>query len=142
MALDETEIALLRESYKAMTPRLEDASVFFYERLFAIAPELRPMFRDEIPNQGMRFMTAVGTILERLDAPGGASDTLARLGQGHAALGVEPGHFAPMRTALLETFRETLGPGFTERHAAAWGRAYDEIAAAMVRAGAPGTGER
>lgn len=135
MSLDDRQIALVRESFEEMKPNLEDASVAFYERLFEIEPRLRPLFRDNIHDQGMRFMAAVGTILDQLDEPGGGTETTTRLGEGHAALGIRPGDFKPMRIALIDTFRSTLGARFTEDHAEAWGRAYDEIADAMVRAG-------
>ena len=135
MALDQQEIRLVRESFEDLRPELEDASVAFYERFFARAPELRGLFRTDIEDQGMRFMSAVGTILDSLDRPAEAGTTVERLGEGHAALGVRPEHFAPMRAALIDTFRQTLGSRFTEAHAAAWGKAFDEIAAGMVAAG-------
>lgn len=136
MALAQQEIALLRGSFEALRPELDEASQAFYRRLFAIAPELETMFRTDIENQGMRFMSAVSMILERLERKGEAEQEIERLGEGHAALGVQAGHYAPMRTALIETFDEVLGPTFTDEHARAWGKAYDEIAAGMIAAGA------
>ena len=134
MALTPAEIAMLRESFSELSPELEEASVAFYQRLFAIAPELAPLFRTDIENQGMRFMSAVGTILDRLDDPEDTDGFLLRLGEGHAALGIKPEHFLPMRAALIETFRETLGDRFTAERAAAWRKAYDLIASGMLAA--------
>lgn len=130
------DIALLRQSFEALRPRLDEASPAFYRRLFTHAPHLMPMFRTDIENQGMRFMTAISVILDKLGREGHAAAEIERLGHGHALLGVEPNHYAPMRTALIETFAEILGPSFTTRHADAWGRAYDRIAAGMIAAGA------
>ncbi|HUF56582.1 MAG TPA: globin domain-containing protein [Thermohalobaculum sp.] len=135
MALSEREVLLLRESFDALGPDLEDASVTFYARFFARAPELRGFFRTDLQDQGMRFMSAVGTILDRFGAPDGAGETIARLGEGHAALGVRPDDFKPMRAALIETFGHMLGERFTDAHAAAWGKAFDEIAGGMIATG-------
>lgn len=132
MRLTPAEIAMLRESFAELHPELDEASVGFYQRLFAIAPELGPLFRTDIHDQGMRFMSAVGTILDRLEAEGDADGMLQRLGEGHAAIGVRPEHFVPMRAALLETFRETLGDRFTPQRAAAWRKAFDLIASGML----------
>lgn len=135
MAVSKREIVLLRESFDALGPDIEDASITFYERFFARAPELRSFFRTDVEDQGMRFMSAVGTILDRFDAPTGAGETITRLGEGHAALGVQPDHFAPMREALIETFVQMLGERFTDAHAAAWAKAFDEIAGGMIATG-------
>ena len=135
MAVSKREIGLLRESFDAIRPEIEDASVAFYERFFARAPELRSFFRTDIEDQGMRFMSAVGTILDRFGDPEAAGETITRLGEGHAALGVQPEHFQPMRAALIETFEHVLGDRFTDAHAAAWGKAFDEIAAGMIATG-------
>ena len=134
MKLSKDEIATLRESFAELKPQLEDASVAFYKRLFAIAPDLETLFRADIENQGMRFMTAVGTILEQLENQGEAEDILKRLGEGHAAMGIKAEHFAPMRQALLETFAEILGDRFTTPRERAWGKAYDRIASGMISA--------
>lgn len=136
MPLTPEDTRLLTETF-LLLPEVEEVSVAFYERLFLRAPQLRPMFRDDIANQGMRFMTAVRTIVGRLEARGEAADHLARLGRDHAALGVRPEHFEPMREALIETFRATLGDAFTPAAEVAWCRAYDEIAAAMIAEGKP-----
>lgn len=135
MALTSEETRLLRQTFEAIRPDLEDASVAFYERLFQRAPHLEEMFRSDIANQGMRFMSAVGLIIDRLESGREASPHLRRLGEGHAALGVEPEHFDPMRDALIETFRVRLGDRFPPEAADAWRKAYDEIAAAMIAAG-------
>lgn len=141
MALTPAETRLLHETFEAIRPDLEEASVAFYERLFDRAPELQALFRDDIADQGMRFMSAVGLIIDRLDSGEDAGDHLGRLGAGHAALGIDPDHFKPMREALLETFHARLGRRFTPEAAAAWARAYDEIAAAMIAAGREGAAE-
>lgn len=133
MRLSEREIALLRESFRLLRPEEQAASERFYERLFEIAPEVRPMFPADMSEQGMKFMSTLGVILDHLDRPQELEPYLDNLAKGHAAYGVRPEHFPPMGQALIETMRETLGERFPEGADAAWRAAYEELATEMVR---------
>ena len=53
MAIDETQIRLVRESLPLVRERLVPASLDFYENLFAVAPELRPLFRTDLASLGL-----------------------------------------------------------------------------------------
>jgi nitric oxide dioxygenase len=137
MTLTDEDIRLVRESLPLVTEQLEPASLRFYENLFTLAPELRPMFRDDLAGQGMRFMTTLATIAEVLDDPAAREERIRPLARVHATLGTEPAHFAPMGSALLVTLGETLGPAFTPRLQEAWRKAYDAISAEMIAAAHP-----
>jgi len=132
MPLTDQEIALIRESYALLEPRIEDASIIFYERLFETAPELRAMFRGDIGEQGMKLMTAITAIIQLLDAPDELRGRLRRLGKGHAALGVTYDHFQPFGTALCHTLEEVLGDRLSPDAAYAWKHAYAEIAVGIL----------
>ena len=45
---------------------LTPASTGFYDNLYAVAPELRGLFRGDMENQGMRFMSTLATIADML----------------------------------------------------------------------------
>lgn len=133
MKLSETEVALLRESFHRLRREEQEASERFYERLFEIAPEVRPLFRAEMSEQAMKFMSTLGVILDHLDDRAALEPYLDNLAKGHAAYGVKPEHFAPMGQALIDTMRETLGEAFPAGADAAWRKAYDELAHEMIR---------
>ncbi|HSF94033.1 MAG TPA: globin domain-containing protein [Thermohalobaculum sp.] len=130
--LSHGEVEAVRESFATLQPRVGEASQMFYERLFAIAPELRSLFRDEIEEQGMRFMTALGAILNYIDDPVALTPHLQRLAKGHSAYGIKPEHFRPMGEALIWTMRKSLGDRLSSEAEAAWVRAYDELARRMI----------
>lgn len=132
MALADEDIRLVRESLPLIEDRLGPASLLFYTNLFTIAPDLRRLFRDDLPGQGMRFMSTLATIAEVLDDPVAREERIRPLARVHAALGTEPAHFVPMGSALLVTLGETLGPAFTPRLQEAWRAAYEAIAAEMI----------
>lgn len=133
MKLSDSVIALLRESFRLLQCEEDAASERFYERLFAIAPDLRPMFPADMSEQGMKFMSTLGVILDNLDRPDAVAPSLDNLAKGHAAYGVRPEHFRPMGQALIETMRETLGEALPVGAESAWRTAYDQFASEMVR---------
>lgn len=129
---DETE--RLKTSMAALKTGAEPAATDFYDRLFRIAPELRPMFREDMAEQGMRFMSTLGLIVDAVGDETALAEKLDALGEGHRGMGVRAEHFAPMKTALLATMHAHLGAGFTPETEAAWSKAYDQMAARMARA--------
>jgi len=48
----ESQKTLVQESFAAIAPIADDVAALFYHRLFEIAPELQPMFKGNMPNQG------------------------------------------------------------------------------------------
>ncbi|MFC6686474.1 globin domain-containing protein [Jhaorihella thermophila] len=106
-----------------------------FTKLFERDPNLRALFREDIAGQGMRFMRTLRTIVTALRQLGGAQEVLEPLARTHGALGVHAQHFETMGEALIDTFKELLGPDFTPEMEAAWRKAYREIADAMIEAG-------
>ena len=135
MAVDAAQIRLVRESLPSIREHRVPVSMNFYDNLFALAPELRALFRSDIAGQGMRFMTTLATIADLLEAPDELSDEIDDLAKAHAGLGVKAAHFAPMGAALMATLAETLGAEFTPELEAAWHAAYDHFAALMIARG-------
>jgi nitric oxide dioxygenase len=132
MTLTPDRISLIRQTFHDLAAEKQTASQRFYELLFEIAPDLRSLFRGDMGNQGMRFMSTLGTILDDIDNPEALAPHVERLAKGHAALGVRPAHFAPMGEALIRTMEETLGSRFPEGARAAWEEAYGFIARQMI----------
>ncbi len=135
MPLSEHQIRLVHASLPRLREKLQPASMTFYENLFAIAPDLRPMFREDLAGQGMKFLSTLNTIAEMLGGDPSLQTEIDDLARAHSGLGVRPEHFAPMGAALMVTLGETLGAEFTEDLRAAWRAAYEDIAARMSAAG-------
>jgi len=135
MRLGADEIRLVRETLPLLEDTLADASARFYVNLFAIRPEMRALFRDDLERQGMRFLTAMREIADGLDDPEGLEAHFAGLARGHASAGVRAEHFEPMGDALMVTLGEAIGPAFTEARRAAWRAAYAAVAEEMIRRG-------
>ncbi|WP_101068399.1 globin domain-containing protein [Roseovarius salinarum] len=135
MSLSEKQLALIRQSFDTLRKDPVSHSTEFYEALFRRAPQLRNLFRDDLSNQGMRFMTTLGAIVDNMHDPEALSGRYAELGKGHRALGVKAEDFEPMGEALLETLEKALGDAFTPEMRAAWAEAYDEMAREIIERG-------
>ncbi len=132
MQLTETEIALIRKSFDRLREQRSGRDPFgtdFYDRLFAKAPETRALFREDLAEQGMRFLSTLGVIVAALDKPEMLDAPFERLEAGHRAYGVRPEHFGPMGEALRETMAASLGERYDAATDAAWARAYELISA-------------
>ncbi|MFC3117379.1 globin domain-containing protein [Jhaorihella thermophila] len=137
ITLSNQELALIEQAFTmARSEELfRPANAVLRKKLFERDPNLRALFREDIAGQGMRFMRTLRTIVTALRQLGGAQEVLEPLARTHGALGVHAQHFETMGEALIDTFKELLGPDFTPEMEAAWRKAYREIADAMIEAG-------
>jgi len=133
--LSASEIHQVRESFGRLRQRLEAHSEYFYERLFARAPGLKSLFREDLEGQGMKFMSALAVILDNLEHPDTIRTRYAELGHLHRALGVKAADFEPMGEALIDTMRNALGDDFTPELELAWRAAYGEFSGMMIHRG-------
>jgi nitric oxide dioxygenase len=129
------QIRLVQDSFAKVAPIAEPAAAMFYERLFAIAPETRPLFaRADMTAQGRKLMQAIGQVVAALRAPEAVLPALRDLGRRHAGYGVQPGHYATVGAALLWTLEQGLGEAFTPAVRQAWEAAYGVVSTTMVEA--------
>jgi hemoglobin-like flavoprotein len=133
MSLTEEDVRIVKDSLPIIRTHLQPASMIFYENLFKVAPELRPMFREDLAGQGMKFFSTLNAIFDMLTEADMAQGEMTELSASHATLGVKPEHYPPMREALDRTLTETLGTDFSPEIRVAWLRAYDDVAAVMIR---------
>ena len=60
------QVALVQDSFKKVVPIADVAADLFYGRLFEIAPEVKPMFRGDIKEQGRKLMATLGVVVTGL----------------------------------------------------------------------------
>jgi hemoglobin-like flavoprotein len=132
------QVELVQDSWKQIQQNpdigVDDVASLFYERLFALDPGLRVMFRADLKEQGRKLMAMIGFAvngLHRLDAivPG-----LHALGRRHAGYGVQDSHYATVAIALLWTLGQGLGEKFNDEMRSAWAAAYRALSNTMREA--------
>jgi|HubBroStandDraft_4_1064222.scaffolds.fasta_scaffold209442_1 nitric oxide dioxygenase len=126
------QIAQVQQSFAMVAPVADEAAALFYGRLFEIAPQLRPLFRGDMAEQGRKLMATLAVVvngLTRLEAILPAASALARR---HVDYGVRPDHYRPVGLALLWTLERSLGSQWTPDLAAAWTAAYTTLSDYMI----------
>jgi hemoglobin-like flavoprotein len=126
------QIALVRDSFAKVVPIREQAAALFYERLFAIDPSTRPLFRGDMKSQGAKLIAAIGAVVKSLDRIDAMLDDLRALARRHDRYGVREEHYASVGAPLLWTLEQGLGFGFTPDVRDAWATAYGLLSSAMI----------
>jgi hemoglobin-like flavoprotein len=128
--------ALVRRSWKQFEPMAESLAPFFYDTLFELDPEARPLFaRTDMGAQGRKVMHMFAEIVRTLDMPEQLVPEVADLGRRHVRYGVRDDQYGSVGTALLWTLERGLGPAFTPEVREAWAEAY-LLCASIARRGA------
>lgn len=127
-----TQVEMVQQSFSKVAPIADQAAALFYGRLFEIAPEVKPLFRGDMKEQGKKLMGTLAVVvggLTRLDTILPAASALAKK---HVAYGVKPTHYTPVGAALLWTLEKGLGPEWTPEVATAWTTAYTTLSGYMI----------
>ena len=128
------QIALVQTSFEKVVPIADTAAALFYGRLFETAPEVRPLFKGEIDQQGRKLMQALTMVVRSLDRLDTVMPAVTALARRHVDYGVTDAHYPVVGSALLWTLGQGLGDSFTPEVEAAWAAAYGILAGAMIAA--------
>ncbi|MGO9217575.1 MAG: globin domain-containing protein [Streptosporangiaceae bacterium] len=119
----------------SLVSRAGDGAVaYFYGRLFAENPELRPMFPAAMDAQRDRLFRALARIVHSLSTPEQMEPYLSQLGLDHRKYGVLTEHYPAVGQALLATLRRFSGDAWTPGAEAAWAGAYERATQLMTAA--------
>jgi hemoglobin-like flavoprotein len=136
MKPEQVKIILL--TFSQVTSNKDRVGQMFYERLFAIAPETRPMFKGDMAEQSRKLMDTLALAIGSLRDMPSLVATLESLALRHVDYGVRDEHYATVGEALIWTLEKGLGEAFTSDAREAWTALYGEIAQIMRRAAANG----
>jgi hemoglobin-like flavoprotein len=132
----ETE-RVVRDSWARFEPVAVQSAGFFYEKLFELDPEARPLFaRTDMEAQGRKVMQMFAEIVRMLDRPEALVSEVADLGRRHVHYGVRDHQYDSVGIALLWTLERGLGAGFTAEVRNAWTEAYLLVSTVVRRASA------
>jgi hemoglobin-like flavoprotein len=130
------QVALVQDSFKKVAPIAATAADLFYDRLFAIAPQFRPLFPLDLREQKTKLIAMLATVVANLHQLEKMMAQVEQLGRRHVTYGVTADHYAPVGEALLWTLEQGLGAEFTPSVKAAWTEAYLALSGVMKRAAA------
>jgi len=128
------ERSLVKESFGKVEPIADQAAELFYTRLFTLRPDLRPLFKGDMKDQGRKLMSILRTAVRGLDNLEKLVPVVQDLGRRHKDYGVHPDHYDTVGQALLWTLEQGLGSAFTPLVRDAWAKTYGVLAATMIQA--------
>jgi hemoglobin-like flavoprotein len=134
MTVSTEQIGLVRQTFGLIEPIAPQAAALFYDRLFEIAPEVRPLFKHNMDEQGQKLMQMIGVAVANLDRLEVIVPAIQALGKRHATYGVKPAHYEAVGAALLWTLEKGLGYAFTPEVREAWALVYATLADVMQTA--------
>jgi len=132
------QIQLVRLSFVKVMDIKAAAGRLFYQRLFAIAPEVQPMFKSDIGAQADKLMETLGVAISALKNPTALAPILTQLARRHSGYGVRDEHYDKVGEALLWTLEQGLGDAFTPEVKKAWADLYTHVASMMKQVARPG----
>ena len=132
-ALPTEQVALLEASFAALAPQADALAERFYQRLFELHPDVKPMFEgSDLAEQQKKLVAALQLVINSLRNPDILKSALGGLGKKHQAYGAEAPHFDAVAAVMLEVLEEFAGDLWNSSMATAWRDALDGVKAMML----------
>jgi len=125
---------LVQETFAQIKPISDQAAGLFYQRLFELDPEVKPLFKGDMTEQGRMLMQTIGVAVAHLNNLGEIAPSIEQLAKRHVDYGVEASHYDTVGKALLWTLGQGLGENFTPAVKEAWTTLYIILADTMKKA--------
>ncbi|KAK9287018.1 hypothetical protein L1049_015426 [Liquidambar formosana] len=147
-AFSEEQEALVIKSWNSMKKNAGELGLKFFLRVFEIAPSAKKLFsflRDsDVPLEqnpklkphamSVFVMTCESAVqLRKAGKVTVRESNLKELGANHLKYGVAGEHFEVTKFALLETIKEAVPEMWSPEMKSAWGEAYDQLVAAIMK---------
>jgi hemoglobin-like flavoprotein len=129
--MNKKQIQLVQESFEQVKPIAGVAADLFYDRLFELDANLRPLFKSDLSEQKHSLMTTLSFAVAGLNRPDTILSAVRQLGARHTGYGVQAHHYQTVGAALLWTLAQGLGEQFTPDVEEAWTAVYTLLAQTM-----------
>ena len=130
------QIELVQTTWAKVAPNADQVAVLFYDRLFEIAPEVQPLFKSDMREQGRKLMQMLSVAVNGLPRLESIVPAVQEMGVRHIDYQVKPEHYDSVGAALLWTLEQGLGEDFTPEVKQAWTDTYVTLATVMKDAAA------
>lgn len=123
-------------SFGRVFPYRNKLTTVFYDELFEIAPEARPLFPDDLSDQKDKLANTLNMVVTNLSKLDQILEAVRALGMRHAGYGAEPGHYEAVGLALITALKKVTPGGLSGEEQQAWVVAYGIVSSAMIEAAA------
>jgi len=130
------QVNLIKTSWAKVIPISEAAAEIFYGKLFDLDPELKPLFKGDMKDQGRKLMAMINTAVNGLDNLEAIVPAVQDLGRRHTGYGVKDKDYDTVGSALISTLEVGLDKAFTDDVKEAWITVYTVLSSTMKEAAA------
>jgi hemoglobin-like flavoprotein len=110
----------VQQSVARLAGREAELSRGFYSHLFAMLPEVRPLFPEDMAEQRVRLLTALLASISSLDDPVGMETRLQALGEIHYHRGIADDQYQYVGHALIRAIRDVVPGDWSTWLSSAW----------------------
>ena len=128
-------IVRVKSSYGAVAARPRQLAARFYMELFAVAPNLRPLFPADLTLLQGHFEAAIALVVRNLDDMPVLYESLRDLGAQHVHWGARPEDYVTAREALVGSIG-SLSPAWDDTLERHWRAAITAIVVPMLEGAA------
>lgn len=128
-------IERVKSSYAALPAEGRRLSARFYQELFAVSPNLRPLFPADLTTLQGHFESALALVVRNLSDVGGLHAALRDLGAQHVHWGARPEDYVTARESLV-TAIGSLAPVWDANLEQDWRDAITAIVVPMLEGAA------
>jgi hemoglobin-like flavoprotein len=126
------QIKLVQQSFGHVVPIADKAAALFYNRLFEIAPAVKPLFHGDMAEQRRKLVAALAAVVSGLSDLPSVLPAASALAKRHVGYGARPEHYSAVGEALLWTLARGLGAHWNHQVADAWAAAYATLSGYMI----------
>jgi hemoglobin-like flavoprotein len=130
--MNPSQIKLVQESFAKVAPIADQAAVMFYDRLFAIAPQVKAMFPADMTEQRKKLMATLSVVVNGLGDLETILPAASALATRHVSYGAKAEHYPVVGSVLLWTLEKGIGDNWTPEVADAWTAAYETLSGFMI----------
>ena len=135
------QVRLVQQSFGQFAPIADKAAALFYDRLFEIAPSVKPLFHGDMAEQRRKLVAALATVVSGLSNLPSVLAAASALAKRHVGYGAKPEHYTAVGEALLWTLARGLGAQWNHQLADAWTAAYATLSGYMIAEAYPQAAE-
>lgn len=138
MAITAHQVRLVQESFLKAAPHADKLAQHFYQTLFEVAPEVKPMFKSDMRAQRQKLVVMLKAAVDGLNDLDALVPVLQDLAQRHVKYGAKPEHFTPVGNSLIFSMKCIVGEkDFTPEVREAWVAVFRVVASTMKQAMRP-----
>ena len=126
------KILAIKNSWSYLLLNSEEAGAVFYEKLFALDPTLKPLFKHAIPEQSKKLVDMLTVMVGNLQSMDNIADDMNQLAARHVHYGAQPEHYVAVGEALLHTLETQLDDRWNPDLLQAWQELYAIWSKAML----------